>query len=398
MPQLPHQNTVHHESRGNAGPRTLTIQQLERRYAFSVAAAQFDLVLTTEDGVNLRGGFVNVSPQPTTLLYSDTNLGDLAIGGSGGFFLSVDGDSVTATSSDLFFSKPRELNGVVTVADSIQVETTHGFRIERIPLPEVGESNPIGGTMAVEPRPPFAAPPLGEALGDVSFLASWSGGSTRAFAARADVGGNPQQAAGQDWWLPGTSERSSSSEFALSRGRAVSFRVASIVPPATFGESAKTPSGLPDQERQAAEAVTETLEHAEKVFSAHTGSDEKVAAAESPLETVGATGQVTSFERGERSTMPHHLIGASVSESEANAAGREAAPIEQSAEKFAPEDSSVPHAARDILLADWNRGDLIAAPVLLALAGSTISARPRRDLSSETVQTPPKRNANGTAL
>ncbi len=335
--------------------RRLAFQRLEERLTLSAASPTAPITSTLD--LSLEGGFVNVGALDQSFFLSTSGVVSF-----GEFF-----------PSDTIADKPLslDLNGVLNNDMSI------------IPPLDPFSSDPGGGVVGplIETRPFGPLPPPLETAEE--FLPAT--GSEEFVAEESSLAGETPQRL--------------TSGVVLSRGREIFFKVATLAPPQTLAKPDRIANGTrvahaalarPTSTGNTSAPVTRG-EQASAPLA--TESSAEVTAAEQPStekrrpESVFQKTSSPKTGRAIHSTTNYDQIDAEQTISTSRPKAAISATALQSVAVVVPEEE-----ARSQVFSDWRNRDLIALPLLVALAAGPRLTRGLRSSTIEAQQLPPNRN------
>lgn len=334
--------------------RCLTLQRLEERLALSAASPTTPSTLNFD--LSVEGGFVDVSvlQQGINFFNSDAEP-TISFGGLGSFDVTVE----------------QPLFDIVDVL-------SNDFDLSIIPPPDPFPSDPGGGVVGplVESRP-FGPLPTEELLPPA--------GSEESVAAEFSI-------------VEETPQRQAH-EITLSRGREVFFKVAALAPPQNLSRPDRIALSASAAHHEPLQTESAPAARGEQSYGPVTESPTKATAAEQPAtEKVGSVLQSQETGRAASSTTVHYkpsanqTIPASRPKAAATIPEMPSTALQSVAVAMSEEET------RSRVFADWRNHDLIALPLLVALAAGPRLLRSLRSPTTEAQQLPPKRNLQTVTL
>ena len=371
----------------NSSDRRLCVQQLEQRLTLSAAPTGVELDTQVELTTTLTGGFVSLVP--SDFISFDSYL--IHTQGTSEQDQPVSIDFQDGLGRELSVDSPIFLgSGQTNDLRGSRLNGSSDFsEVKRIPLPELFPEEPEAGTVAIAPADPSNNPHLpqlpmesGEGLFETQF-------------AEAKEASESASKSTNLWFLP--EEKSSAqslsrietqnNEIVPTRGREISFRVASIALPQKVLNSNHAASAH-ENAKQSADSEDTTTQTGKEVSLANPQESSRPTATQQPtvLEHTSAATSQSKFSFPLSSSGPASAIP-STSQPEHSASGQEVVRAEV-AEPVAL--TQLEENARQHVFADWRSQDLIAMPVILALSAGPLLVRHRRNLDNDIFQMPPE--------
>ena len=372
--------------------RRLCVQQLEQRLTLSAAPTGIELDTQVDLTTTLAGGFVSLVP--SDFISFDSYL--IHTQGTSEQDQPVSIDFQDGLGRELSVDSPIFLgSGQTNDLRGSRLNGSSDFsEVKRIPLPELFPEEPEAGTVAIAPADPSNNPHLpqlpmesGEGLFETQF----------AEAKEASESASKSTNLWYLWFLP--EEKSSAqslsrietqnNEIVPTRGREISFRVASIALPQKVLNSNHAASAH-ENAKQSADSEDTTTQTGKEVSLANPQESSRPTATQQPtvLEHTSAATSQSKFSFPLSSSGPAIAIP-STSQPEHSASGQEVVRAEV-AEPVAL--TQLEENARQHVFADWRSQDLIAMPVILALTAGPFLVRNRQNHDGDALQLPPKRD------
>ncbi len=348
--------------------RRLTLQHLEERLTLSSSTGLEILPTTLDINFSSTGGFVNVGVfSDRSSLAGNGDVLNFTTSGTPSFF-SFDPQGIVLPNNDEVLIGDGHLNlGVDLNAINAWID---GPNKQVIPPPELLPSVPGGGTVPISVDPLPITPLVEEPrfVKETRFVEEVRSHETDTPPKESNL-------------FLATAYQGSTPKITLSRGREISFRVATVAPPQSIVRPSHVVLEASDPSHKAVQTENASREDPDAVSrGANISSPEKAT-----IEAINT--QPSESKQARAISIPPASYPISQMP---NRRDLDINTTEPAALRLSAIDASHEEEARSQVFADWRSREMITLPVLLALAAAPRLVRSLRAPTTEAQQMPPK--------